>query len=94
MLSWANNYFSLLIHAGSAEIFSQWPQVHLSKDCGQVHKHRLDGQQGLVDFKMKITPWFTHPKAILGVYDFLLSDEHNQSYINKYPEASKLYNGS
>ncbi len=22
---------------------------------------------------MKMTPWFTHPQAILGVYDFLLS---------------------
>jgi len=39
---------------------------------------------------MKITPSFTHPQAILGEYDFLLSDEHNQSYINKYPDASKL----
>jgi len=43
---------------------------------------------------MKITPRFTHPQAILGVYDFLLYDEHNQSYINIYPDASKLYNGS
>jgi len=43
---------------------------------------------------MKITPSFTHPQAILGVYDFLLSDEHNQRYINKYPDASELYNGS
>jgi len=43
---------------------------------------------------MKITPSFTHPQAILGVYEFLLSDEHNRSYINKYPYASKLYNGS
>ena len=43
---------------------------------------------------MKITPSFTHPQAILGVYDFLLSDEHNRSYINKYPDASELYNGS
>ncbi len=24
---------------------------------------------------MKITPWFTHPQAILGVYDFLLSNK-------------------
>jgi len=43
---------------------------------------------------MKITPSFTHPQAILGVYDFLLSDEHNLRNINKYPDASKLYNGS
>jgi len=50
--------------------------------------------KGLVHFKMKITPWFTHPQAILGVYDFLLSDEYNQSYINNHPDAPKLYNGS
>ncbi len=30
---------------------------------------------------MKISPCFTHPQAI--VYDFLLSDESNQSYIKK-----------
>ncbi len=29
--------------------------------------------------KMKMTPWFTHPQAILGVYDFRLSEENNQS---------------
>ncbi len=29
---------------------------------------------------MKITSWFTHPQAIVGVYDFLLSDKYNQSY--------------
>jgi len=50
--------------------------------------------KGLVHFKMKITPSFTHPQTILGVCDLILSDEHNQSYINKYPDASKLYNGS
>jgi len=43
---------------------------------------------------MKITPNFTHPQAILGVYDFFLSDEHNWRNINKYPDASELYNGS
>ncbi len=30
---------------------------------------------------MKITPSFTQSKAILGVYDFLLSYKYNQSYI-------------
>jgi len=35
---------------------------------------------------MKISPSFTHPQAILGVNDFLLSDEHILRYINKYPE--------
>jgi len=45
---------------------------------------------------MKISPWFTHPQAILDVYDFLLSDEYTvilknyQSYIKKYPGSSKL----
>jgi len=42
---------------------------------------------------MKITPSFTHPQTILGVYDFLVSDEHNRIYINKYPDAYELYNG-
>ncbi len=32
---------------------------------------------------MKITKWFTHPHAILDVYDFLLSDQSNLSYIKK-----------
>ncbi len=36
---------------------------------------------------MKIIPWFTHPQAILGVYDFLLSDEYNQRYIKKLVQA-------
>ncbi len=29
---------------------------------------------------MKITPWLTHPQAILDVYDFLLLDEYSQSF--------------
>ena len=50
--------------------------------------------KALVHFQMKINPSFTHPQAILGVYDFLLSDKHNRRNINKYPDASELYNGS
>jgi len=50
--------------------------------------------KGIVHPEMKIIPWFTQPQAILGVYDHLLSDEHNWSYIQKYPGSSKLYNGS
>ncbi len=42
---------------------------------------------------MKIDLWFTHPQANLGVYDWLLSDEYNQSYIKKCPGSSRLYNG-
>ncbi len=37
--------------------------------------------KGLVHPKMKISPCFTHPQRILGVYDFLLSDESNRSYV-------------
>ncbi len=38
---------------------------------------------------------FTHPQGILGVYDFLLSDESNRSYIKKKnPCSSKHLNGS
>ncbi len=42
---------------------------------------------------MKISLCFTHPRGILGVYDFFLSDESNQSYIKNGPGPSKLYNG-
>ncbi len=35
--------------------------------------------KGIVHPKMKITPWFNQPQAILGVYNFLLSDAYNQS---------------
>ncbi len=34
-----------------------------------------------------------HPKSILGVDDFLLSDEYNRSYIKNCPGPSKPYNG-
>ncbi len=34
------------------------------------------------------------PQAILGVYDFLPSDEYSRSYIKKWTGSSKLYNGS
>uniref|UniRef100_A0A672L5M6 Sodium/potassium-transporting ATPase subunit beta-3 n=1 Tax=Sinocyclocheilus grahami TaxID=75366 RepID=A0A672L5M6_SINGR len=37
---------------------------------------------------------FTHPRSILGVYDFLLSDESSRSYIKHYPGYSKLYHCS
>ncbi len=33
---------------------------------------------------MKITPWFTHPQAILDVYEFFISDKYNRSYIKNY----------
>ncbi len=30
--------------------------------------------KGIVHPEMQITSWFMHPQAILGVYDFLISD--------------------
>ncbi len=50
--------------------------------------------KGLVHSKMKISPCFTRPQGILGVYDFLLSDKSNQSYIENGPGSSKLYHCS
>ncbi|XP_058647536.1 inter-alpha-trypsin inhibitor heavy chain H3-like isoform X3 [Onychostoma macrolepis] len=39
----------------------------------------------LVHLKMKISLCFTHSQSILGVYDFLLLDESNWSYIKNCP---------
>ncbi len=50
--------------------------------------------KGLGHLKMKISLWFTHPRGILGVYDFLLSDKSNRSYIKNCPGYSKLYHCS
>ncbi len=49
--------------------------------------------KGLVHPKMKISLCFTHPQSIPGVYDCLLSDESNWSYIKNCPGPSKPYNG-
>ncbi len=57
-------------------------------------KNHKNPFKGLDHPKMKISPWFTHPQGILGVYIFLLSDESNWSYIKKCPGSSKLYKGS
>ncbi len=45
--------------------------------------------KGLVHSKMKYP--VIYPQAILGIYDFLLSDESNQSYIKKCSGSSNLY---
>ncbi len=42
---------------------------------------------------MKMILFFIHPQSILGVYDFLLSDESNRSYIKNCADSSKPYNG-
>ncbi len=38
---------------------------------------------------MKICLWFTHPWCILGLFDFLISDKSNWSYIKHRPGYSK-----
>ncbi len=43
----------------------------LKKEMGYIN---LKTFKGIVHAKMKMTPWFT--QAILGVYEFLLSDEY------------------
>jgi len=70
------------------ELNDKWGKKYMKENKGTI----ID--KGLVHFQMKITPSFTHLQAILGVYDFLLSDEHNLRNINKYPDASELYNSS
>ncbi len=45
--------------------------------CLHVLLNRLEKVNGIVHPKMKIT----HYQAMLGLYDFLLSDEYNLSYI-------------
>ncbi len=50
--------------------------------------------KGLIHPKMKISLCFTHPRGILGVYDFLLSEESNRSYIKNCPGYSKRYHCS
>ncbi len=49
--------------------------------------------EGLVHPKWKISLCFTH-SGILGVYDFLLSDESSRSYIKNCPGSSKRYHCS
>ncbi len=46
----------------------------------------------IVHPKMKIIPLFTQTQAILDVYEILLSDKYNQSYIKTCPGSSELYN--
>jgi len=43
--------------------------------------------KGLFSPKMKMIPYFTHPQAILGIYDSLLLAKHNRSYIKKNIQA-------
>ncbi len=59
------------------------------EELGEQHRVQLDKRERVqfillkerVHQRMKITPWFTPSQAILGEYDFLLSDECNQSNV-------------
>ncbi len=50
--------------------------------------------KGLVHSKMKKSLCFTHPWGIPGLYDFLISDKSNWSFIKYCPGSSKLYHCS
>ncbi len=50
----------------------------------------VNSVKGLVHPKMKICLFFTHPQSIIGVYDFLLSDESNRSNIKNCPAPPSL----
>ncbi len=47
--------------------------------------------KGLVHPKIKISPCFTHPQCILGIYDFLLLNESNWSNKKNCLGFFKLY---
>ncbi len=55
--------------------------------------HQFTTIKGLVHSKMKSRLCFTHLRIILGVYDFLLSDESNLCYIKNGPGPSKPFHG-
>jgi len=48
--------------------------------------------KGLVHAKMKISPWFTRPQAILGVYDWLSSFRWTQLELNQTCPGSSQFN--
>ncbi len=50
--------------------------------------------KGIVHPNIKITPWFTYPVAILGIYVFFISAKYNQSWIKKMSWLFQVYNGS
>ncbi len=73
-----------------------WGMLELNSAGHRPSRIKFDDPwfKGLVHPNMKIILCFTHPWGILGVYDFLLSDESNRSYIKKCPGSSKLYHCS
>jgi len=67
---------------------THWKLKISIRNC--INKLAIKDNKGIVHPRMEISPWFTHTEAILGVYDILLSDEYNQSYIKNFPGSSKL----
>ncbi len=53
--------------------------IYLEKNKKKMAIKNYFVLKGIVHPKMKITQWFTHPQAILGVYDILFSDKYNRS---------------
>ncbi len=68
-----------------------WMKADL-KEVGYKKWRDLCELKGIVHPKMKITPMnyspLSHP---IGIYDFLLSDEYNQSSITKCPGSTSVY---
>ncbi len=93
-------YFSLGRSRWVSHLKSRSPHKYsvgtpaLDNDFSQKMTNPMNNIKGLVHPKMKISPCFTHPQDNLGVYDFLLSDKFNRSYIKNCPGSFKLYNGS
>ncbi|ROI16112.1 Inactive ubiquitin carboxyl-terminal hydrolase MINDY-4B [Anabarilius grahami] len=77
-----NGTYSVLF-SPNRSLLSDWKMEHL------FQLYFYNGQP--TQLNTTVLTIGTHPQA---VYMTILSDEHNQSYINKYPDASQLYNGS
>ncbi len=73
----------------NVKIYFHYIHLHLKTTFPNLVITILQFLKDLVYPKMKISPCFTHPESI-GVYDFLLSDESNRSYIKNDPCSSKL----
>ncbi len=76
------SFFSIVFYVNM-----HWMDVHSCHIfCSVSHmtQHSKNTFKGLVHPKIKISPCFTHPQSILGVYDFLLSDKSNRVILKKY----------
>ncbi len=77
-----------VLYTGSYWIFYQRKLYFYNYCYHFIAQHYVTTLQGLLHPKMKICLCFTHHRGILGVFDFLLSDESDQSYIEKVKETS------